>query len=357
MREPNVQAGDSASVMGSGELVYVVVLNWNGWRDTIECLESLLRSERVTFKTIVCDNASSDGSFERITDWCEGRISVLPDDPRFSELVVPNIPKPINYAIVEPGGALPGGVDLFLIQTGANLGFAGGNNVGIRLALRDPACRFIWLLNNDVVVKSDALLRLVERASLDKAGDCCGSTLLFYYAPERVQALGGVRYNRWIGIGAQIGLGSAFGKEVDTSYVERRMSYVAGASMLLSRRLLEAVGLLSEEYFLYYEEIDLAVRASRKFRLCYASKSIVYPKEGRSIGTSSLGAPSRLSTHLFYYNKISFVRKFFPLLLPSTLLFVGWDVVKQLLRGNLTTAVVIMNAAFLRRRFAGLPQR
>jgi GT2 family glycosyltransferase len=353
MRAPKNQA---AQVSGMA-LVYVVVLNWNGWRDTIECLESLLRSEGAEFRVIVCDNASGDGSLQKIEDWCEGRVPVSPDSAYFDGLVVPNVAKPVRYRKVAPGEMWPEGADIALVQTGANLGFAGGNNVGIRLALSDPACEFIWLLNNDTVVARDALAHLVARVAVDKAGDCCGSTLRFYDAPESIQALGGVKYNLWTGAGEQIGLGVGSPAQFGTEYVENRLTYVAGASMLLSRRLLEAVGFLCEDYFLYFEELDLALRAVPRFRLCYASESVVYHKEGRSIGTNSLGPSSRLSTFLFYYNKVSFVAKFRPFFLPSTLFFILWDIVRRLLRGDWAAAFIIVNAAFFRRDVVGLPRR
>jgi GT2 family glycosyltransferase len=126
--------------------------------------------------------------------------------------------------------------------------------------------------------------------------------------------------------------------------------------MLLSRRLLTHVGSLSEDYFLYYEEIDLAMRARGKCRMAYAPKSVVFHKEGRSIGSSSLGRPSRLSIFLLYANKLVFVRKFYPVFLPSVFLGVLWDVFKALVKGDLDRAWIIVNAIAWR-DVVGVPRR
>jgi GT2 family glycosyltransferase len=336
------------SVVG-GRRAYVIVLNWNGWSDTIECLESLLRSDYPDFRVVVCDNASRDGSLERICEWLEGELEAVAQNPSLRYLVDPAVEKPIAYASVNHSSPeAPPDVPVILVGTGANRGFAGGNNVGIRLALRDPDCGFVWLLNNDTVVARDALTHLVHRVVIDGAGDCCGSRLVFYDHPELIQALGGATYRRLTGQMAQIGSGQSVTQSVDVREVESKMAYVAGASMLLTRRFLETIGLLSEDYFLYYEEIDLAARAKGKARLAYADSSVVFHKEGRSIGTSTLGTRSELSAFLLYYNKIKFVKKFHRAFLLPTLLFIWRDALKAVLRRDWRLAYIIFSASLER---------
>jgi GT2 family glycosyltransferase len=145
--------------------VYVIVLNWNGWLDTIECLESVLRSDYPDFRVIVCDNGSTDGSFDRLNDWCSGNISVAAQNRELAFHVEPNVEKPIDFATTLPcADGLPD-AKVILHQNGCNLGFAGGNNRGIELALKDPACAFVWLVNSDTVVCADALSHLVSRCN------------------------------------------------------------------------------------------------------------------------------------------------------------------------------------------------
>lgn len=136
-------------------MIYIVVLNWRGADDTITCLHSLLALQGAAFRIVVCDNGSADGSYERIRDWLQAQRdshAYLRDHP-LRELTR-------EQAEQLPPASPPG---LFLVQTGANLGYSGGNNVGIRLALTDPRTEFVWLLNNDTEVEPDSLLRLVER--------------------------------------------------------------------------------------------------------------------------------------------------------------------------------------------------
>ena len=224
---------------------------------------------------------------------------------------------------------------LILVQTGANVGFAGGNNVGLRLVMADAETEFAWLLNNDTVVDPDALAHLVRRMEEKPEAGICGSTLLYYGAPDMVQALAGSTYNRWIARIGQIGLGMNAMDLPPAEDIEYRLQYVAGASMLLRRELLETVGLLEEQYFLYFEEIDLAIRAHSKYALAYAPESRVYHKEGASIGTARLA--SRRSSMSEYYstrNRLLFTRKYARAAFPTVVLAVGMSGLQRALTGK-----------------------
>ena len=297
---------------------YIIVLNWNGWRDTIECLESVFRLRYPDFRVVVCDNGSADGSIEQIKAWARGEISVGARNEDLAHLTVPPVPKPIPFeelsAESESKDSRSSSARLILIQTGSNLGFAGGNNVGLRYALAQESCDFFWLLNNDTVVDPNALSALVERMQQRPDVGMCGSTLLYYENPRLVQALGGSVYNRWIARGGHIGLGRNSDDLPSCDAVESRMKYVQGASMLVRREFLEQIGLMSEAYFLYFDEIDWATRARGKYSLAYASQSVVYHKEGSAIGTSVDRA--KRSTYSDYYaarSRMLFTKRYFPL--------------------------------------------
>ena len=134
-------------------MVYVILVNWNSWHYTQECIKSLTRIAGIELKIIVCDNNSSDQSVQKLN---ELRDSL-----------------PIDY--------------LQVINTGGNLGFAGGNNVGIKIALSDPRTSYIWILNNDTTVDQFALSKLVEKMQSDQGIGICGSTLLFAHDPQIIQ--------------------------------------------------------------------------------------------------------------------------------------------------------------------------
>lgn len=261
--------------------VFIVILNWNGLEDTLACLESLETLDHPNFEVIVVDNDSSDGSEETLRK-------------RYPQHVI--------------------------IQSGANLGFAGGTNVGLRYALGHGAS-YAWLLNNDTLVEPDALTELVKRMQEKPSAGLCGSTLVYHSDQSKIQAYGGATYNKWLSTSRHIGQDAPRGQEVDTEEVERQLDYLVGASCLASRALLEEVGLLSEDYFLYYEELDWATRAKGRYTLAFAPESVVYHKEGGSIGSSSDGAKkSRLADYYGVRNRLLYTRKHAPEALPSVYL-------------------------------------
>ena len=329
----------------------VVIVNWKGWRDTLECLESLLRSDFPALTVVVCDNASGDGSADRIRDWAEGRLEVcVPAGNPLRSLSHPPVPKPVTLVEYTREEAEAGGdrtrpePAVVLVNTGGNLGFAGGNNVGLRYVLARGEYDFVWLLNNDTVVRPDALRQMVDTALADPAIGVVGSTLLYYDRPDRVQALGGASYNRWLALPRQIGTMQLAEQPVRPDEVLARMDYVAGASMLVTLRFLREVGLLSEDYFLYFEELDWAERARGRFRLAYAPDSIVYHREGATIGSGGQDdGKSWTADYHFHRNRLRFTRNFAPARLPTVYLGLvvsmlrrarrgRWDRVRMLLR-------------------------
>jgi GT2 family glycosyltransferase len=224
---------------------------------------------------------------------------------RFS---TPPIPKPVTFVEYSREQAEQGGVigaiepRLILIQTGGNLGFAGGNNVGLRYALARGAFSYVWILNNDTVVAQESLTELVRRANQLNSAGIVGSTLVYYRLPDRIQAYCGGAYNKLSGSTRYLGNGlSARDLNTDPTNVEQNIDYVSGASMLVSAEFLRVIGLMEEEYFLYFEELDWAVRSGGQFLMGYAPKSIVYHKEGAAIGTNSTD-PAQKSALADYFD-------------------------------------------------------
>lgn len=277
----------------SASSVAVVLVNYKGWRDTIACLESLLRMDHPDFVVMVCDNASPDGSLDCIQKWAAGRLQAdVPQDPGLAPMVAPFVTKPVPFcrlsrAEAENAAAGPlHGCRLFLIDTGGNRGFAAGNNVGLRCVLRRTSCTHAWVLNNDTIVRPDALTHLVKRAQEPDHPGVTGSTLLFFDRPDTAQAFGGAYYNPWNGRATIFGTCTPAESRLDRRRVERDMNYVIGASMFVPRDFLEKVGLMCEDLFLYFEEIDWAVRGRvHGYPLAYAPESVVYHREGASTGS------------------------------------------------------------------------
>lgn len=216
----------------------VVVLNWNGWHDTLQCLDAVGRLAPSAPGVIVVDNGSTDESAARIR-------AAFPEHR--------------------------------LIENARNLGFAAGANVGIRAAL-DAGAERIWLLNNDAIPERDALKALSDRLDADPEVGVVGSVLRYAHDPRQVQALGGGYIHWWLGLPHHI-------REEGRL---PRLEYLVGASMLIRREVLEAVGLLDERFFLYWEDGDFCRRVTDAgWRLAVARDSEVLHKEG---GTASGGA-------------------------------------------------------------------
>lgn len=333
--------------------VFILILNWNGWKDTIECLESLFKIDCENFKVIVCDNNSSDDSIEYIKNWADGKhvAQIQTDSDEIKAITNPPVSKPIEYAFYNRSEAEAGGSSsdfskkLIIIQTGDNLGFAGGNNVGLRYALSKDDFDYIWILNNDTVVKQDSLLHLINKMSENREMGICGSTVLFYDRPDILQTSGGGTYNKWLGTPRNLGTYQQFKpKSINEQLIVSRMSYVYGASMLVSKEFLVSVGLMSEEYFLFYEELDWAMRARGKFTLGYASKSLIYHKEGRSIGNSS--NKKKVTMFADFYairNRIKFTKRFFAYCLPGVYAGLFIAVFNRLIRGQFSNVKMIVD--------------
>jgi GT2 family glycosyltransferase len=299
-------------------LVSVIILNWNGYRDTIQCLESILKLEYDRYRIVVCDNDSADGSLEQIESWCKSKQIDLANPDRSHKYIT-------------------------LIQTGKNLGFAGGNNVGIREALLDRECKYVWILNNDTIVEPNSLSALVSKCDRDSKIGICGSKLIYHHDRSKVQAWGGGRYNKWSGISQHIGAHQPSNLDVDPKDIEQNFDYVIGASMLVSRSFLETIGLMNEEYFLYFEELDWIARAENKYSLGYCNDSIVYHKEGASTGLN--GSQAKGNSMTDYHAKRSlliYTRNYAPYALPIIYANLVMVVFKRLIHGEYHRALTIL---------------
>lgn len=288
--------------------VYIVILNWNGWRDTVECLNSLEDLDYSNYEIVVVDNASTDDSVKKIRE-------------RYPQLTI--------------------------LESDFNRGFSGGNNIGIRHALKQEA-DYVWLLNNDTVVDRKALTALVERMEEDPEIGICGSKLIYYHKPDTIQALAGGRYNRWLGISRHIGEGGDANHDFNVQEIENKLAYIVGASMLVSNEFVKEVGLLCEDYFLYYEEIDWAVRAKNRYRLGFAKESVVFHKVGASIqkDNPNKSIKSRLADYYQIKNRLKFTWNHYPGLILTVYISVLGAIFNRMLRGQWDRIPMVLKLLF-----------
>ena len=309
--------------------VAIVLVNYNGWHETIECLDSVLVHDYPRFHVLVVDNQSTDQSLERIAGWCEHpcRDPAWRDLPGVRRYTQGGTPRPLACRRASAAdGALPPAADgclLTLIEARANRGFAAGCNLG--MAAAGDRYDFYWLLNNDTVVAAGALRALVEHALADPGLGIVGSTLRYYRRPDVIQARGGARVSRRMLVTRHIDENRRIDDVLAAPQaVEASLAYVHGASMLVARRFRAEIGPMQEDYFLYYEEFDWALRGAQRFRLGYAPDSHVFHKSG----ATSARTLRTFSMQLRYRNLVRFASRFF----PERLSLVRLDLVRTLLR-------------------------
>ena len=243
--------------------IWIVVLNWNQPKLTIECLESLQRLEidkSWEVKIVIVDNKSSDSSVEQFRKLKPGKFGVE------------------------------------ILETGANLGFAGGNNVGMRAGL-NRGCDYVMILNNDTFVHRKLAVQLVNAIEKDKKIGIVSPKIYFAKGYEfhkkryKKSDLGKVLWYT----GGIIDWKNIYGEnrgvdEVDKGQYEKveEIDFATGACFLVRARALQEVGLFDEKYFMYKEDEDLAVRMKRKgWKIIYEPKGVVWHKVAQSSGIGS----------------------------------------------------------------------
>jgi len=254
--------------------IAIVVLNYNGLTNTLECLDSLKRLEKNNYviELIVVDNASSDGSAEAL-----------------SKLK-----------------------DISFISSEKNLGFCGGNNLGIKRALQRKA-DWILILNNDTIVDENLTNNLLK-----DAGNADIISPKIYFAPGyefhknryKKSELGKVIWYAGADIDWQNIIGTHTGvDEVDTGQFskKREITLATGAGMFIKSEVLEKIGSFNEKYFLYLEDMDFCVRAKRAgFKIVFQPEAILWHKNAASTG----GSGSKLQDYYITRNRLLFAMKY-----------------------------------------------
>ena len=249
--------------------IAVLILNWNGGLDTIECIESLTRNSYSNYDLVVVDNGSSDNSLEKIRAYCSGKITVgspffetrerteTIDLREMTGLESANLSLHSNKEHSESRGA----GKIILIKVDKNYGFAEGNNIGIRFAVSVLNSEFVVVLNNDTAVDKEFLAELVSVVNSNADVGIVGPKSYHYDEPTIIGCTGGP-VNSWTAA-----MNHSYAGEIDTGQfaeIEHR-GFVSGTCMMLSRRLLEEADPLNRAYYFGGgEDVDLGLRATRK---------------------------------------------------------------------------------------------
>jgi len=229
----------------------VVLVNYCGWRDTIECLGSLRAVQyQPELDLVVVDNGSTDESVREIR-------------ARFPAV--------------------------FLLEMGKNLGFAGGCNAGMRFA-RERGNEFIWLLNNDTTVDPHSARALVDAARLHPEGSFFGCLISLASEPGRIW-FGGGKYDARSGFLGNIGFNRPV-SELARTGDPIRTDWITGCSLLIRSSLVDEIGFMNEDFFLYFEEVEWELRRPNSAWL--VPRALVQHKSGQTTGGTISGTLGRL---------------------------------------------------------------
>ncbi|HWP83091.1 MAG TPA: glycosyltransferase family 2 protein [Bacteroidota bacterium] len=211
--------------------VVAVVLNWNRFEETKECVWSLLKTTYTSLEVLIVDNGSTDGSAEKLRE-------------TFRQLI--------------------------LLERATNGGYAAGNNTGIRYALEHEA-DYVLILNNDTTVEPNFLQPMVDAAEADPAIGIVTCKAYLQSNPTQVYGTGG-----------RVSLLLCSGVPLKRGLVDREceIEYTSGCILLVRRRVFEEIGLFDERFFMYFEDVEFSLRANKRFRLFYTPQGVIYHKSG-----------------------------------------------------------------------------
>jgi hypothetical protein len=267
--------------------VSIIILNWNGFDDTKECLESLKKVDYPNYEIMVIDNGSRDGSADKIR-------------------------KEFPY--------------VKLILNSENLGFAEGNNVGIREALKsDP--NYVLLLNNDVIVDRKFLTELVKGAEYDpKIG--MASPKIYYYDKPNIIWFAGAQFDRYSGTSPHTGRQKEDRGQYDGT---RKCDRLSGACMLIKRAVIEKIGYLNEDYFRAAEDTEYSIRARKSgYEILFIPSSIIWHKVSSATG----GEDSAQNIYYSNRNTMYLINEYYKYTLPLVLIRYYFKYLFMLLSGR-----------------------
>ncbi len=285
----------------------VVIVTYNSASTIQTCLDSLATCRPEMLRVLVVDNASTDNTCKKVLerDHADGS----------RELLRQNI----------------------------NPGFAAGVNKGCEVLMRDDSLSHFWVLNPDCVVQPGAIAALIRFLESGQGVGVTGGRVVYRDHPDMIQSDGGVvNYGTGATHSLNQGLSANRCPPPDASQIE----FVSGACLVLSRSFLEMVGTMSEEFFLYYEEVDWSLRRGA-FPIDFCPGLIVQHAAGASIGSGRPGRPaSAFSTYFLHRSRMAFLRKYRHGATHLAYLFGLAKAVQFMTKGSFSQAIEALRGTF-----------
>jgi GT2 family glycosyltransferase len=311
----------------------VVVVTFASADVILDCLESLLAARGIGMDIVVVDNDSPDDTLQLLRRWAAGETVPLATDLPFEIAPTPK-PVPLDGSPIGDGGH-----SVTLLETGVNAGFAAGVNRGLALLAARPGIDRFWVLNPDSVVPPDT-----PRAFAEAPGgfSLLGGRLIYLEKPDLIQIDGGVI--RWA-TGTTRNTNQFRPAQATPPPDPARLDFISGASMVASRAFLDRAGPMPEEYFLYYEEVDWALRRG-DLPLAYCERAVVYHRAGTAIGSPAPGRPASVfSLYFKHRGRLRFLRRWRRSSLATGYLFSLAKAAQLALKGYFPEALTVLRAS------------
>jgi GT2 family glycosyltransferase len=285
--------------------VSIIILNWNNWKDTIECIESVYQINYSNYDVILVDNGSTNDSVKQI----KRHFNEL--DEKKSNHFISALNNPINFVesslklLSPPIDNIDGRHAIFLIETNKNWGFSEGNNIGLRFCCKNLNPDYVLLLNNDVIVDSDFLNELVQAAERLPDVGFVGPKIYYYEhnGKKDVISFAGASVDLIRGWFTIFGIDQVDDGQQDN---EKIVDLLQGSCILVKRKVVKDIGLLDPVYFFYWEDADWCIRGKKNnWSSFFAPAAKIWHKGGKA----STGRKNTFQIFYFVRNRIIFMRK------------------------------------------------
>lgn len=293
--------------------VSIIILNWNGWADTIECLESLYQISYPNFDVVVVDNGSENDSLDQIRNYCRGNMPVQSDFINYQRNNKPihtfeyeqkNINSLVSYENAYQ--SVPSNQRLILVKNEKNEGFTEGNNIAMRFAINYLSPEYVLLLNNDTVVDGNFLTELITVGESDCQIGFVGPKIYYYNygGSKKTIQFAGAKQNTWTFHPEHIG----YNKNDVGQYDENsEVDYIHGSCVLAKVSMIKLVGMLDSTFISFREENDWGMRGFRDgWKSVYAYRSMIWHKGG---GSTKSGKGRSIAIYYMVRNEFLFMKK------------------------------------------------
>lgn len=268
--------------------VSIIILNYNGWRDTIECLESLKHIKYTDYDVIIVDNGSDDDSTIKIIEYYKNKFK-----QKSSKTHYQNHEIKLFYDSSQTNEK-----KFILIENKKNYGFAEGNNIGIQYAIKHLDPDYLLLLNNDTIVEANFLIKTINHGEKNKNCGILGPAIYNYKNKDIISSIGGkVNWKKGEVELFDQGLKVPNKKDLELDFVE-------GCALIIKKDVLKKIGFLDSNYFCYWEDVDLCIRTKKSnYNIVCVKNAKIWHKGSETVTKVSGFYEYYMTRNMFWFIK------------------------------------------------------